>query len=51
VAAAVTDKNGIPIVRTPRRNTAEPAWAIKSLVPESKMLLRVPPERLYGLVE
>ncbi len=51
VAAAVTDKNGIPIVRTPRRNTAEPAYAIKSLVPESKMLLRVPPERLYGLVE
>ena len=51
VAAAVTDKNGIPIVRTPRRNTAEAAYAIKSLVPESKMLLRVPPERLYGLVE
>ena len=51
VAAAVTDKNGLPIVRTPRRNTAEPAWAIKSSVPESRMLLRVPPERLYGLVE
>ena len=51
VAAAVTDKNGIPIVRTPRRNTAEPAYAIKSSVPESKMLLRVPPERLYGLAE
>ena len=26
-------------------------WLIESLVPESKMLLRVPPERLYGLVE
>ncbi len=51
VAAAVTDKNGLPIVRTPRRNTAEAAYAIKSLVPESKMLMRVPPERLYGLVE
>lgn len=50
VAAAVTDKNGIPIVRTPRRNTAEPAYAIRSLVAENKMLLRVPPERLYGLV-
>jgi len=50
-AAAVTDKNGIPIVRTPRRNTADTAYAIKSLVPDSKMLLRVPPERLYGLVE
>ncbi len=50
-AAAVTDKNGIPIVRTLRRNTAEAAYAIKSLVPENKMLMRVPPERLYGLVE
>lgn len=51
VAAAVTDRQGLPIVHTPRRNTAEPAWAIKSLVPESRMLLRVPPERLYGLVQ
>ena len=51
VAAAVTDRNGIPVVRTPKRNTAEPAYAIKALVPDNKMLLRVPPERLYGLVE
>lgn len=51
VAAAVTDKNGIPVVRTVRRNTAEPAHAIKGLAAESKMLLRVPPERLYGMVE
>jgi hypothetical protein len=51
VAAAVTDKNGIPVVRTVLRNTGEPAYAIKSLVAENKMLLRVPPERLYGLVE
>jgi HD-GYP domain-containing protein (c-di-GMP phosphodiesterase class II) len=51
VAAAVTDRNGIPVVRTTKRNTAEPAYAIKSLVPDSKMMLRVPPERLYGLVE
>ena len=51
VAAAITDKHGIPVVRTAKRNTAEPAYAIKSLVPESKLLLRVPPERLYGLAE
>ena len=50
-AAAVTDHNGIPIVRTPRRNTADAKYAIKSSVPESRMMLRVPPERLYGLVE
>ncbi len=51
VAAAVTDRHGIPVVRTTRRNTAEPTYAIKSLVPESKMVLRMAPERLYGLVE
>lgn len=51
VAAAVTDRNGIPVVRTSLRNTAEPMYAIKSLVPDSKMMMRLPPERLYGLVE
>ena len=51
VAAAVTDRNAIPVVRTTRRNTAEPAYAIKSLVPDSKMMMRLPPERLYDLVE
>ena len=51
LAAAVTDPQGIPVLNTPKRNTAEAAYAIKSLVPENKMLLRVPPERLYGLVE
>ena len=50
-AAAVIDRNGIPVVRTTPRNTAEPAYAIKSLVPDSKMMMRLPPERLYGLVE
>jgi len=51
VAAAVTDRHGIPVVRTTRRNTAEPIYAIKLLVPESKMVLRMAPERLYGLAE
>jgi HD-GYP domain-containing protein (c-di-GMP phosphodiesterase class II) len=49
-AAAVTDKHGIPIVRTVMRNTAEPAYAIKSLISDNKALLRVPAERVYGLV-
>jgi HD-GYP domain-containing protein (c-di-GMP phosphodiesterase class II) len=50
-AAAVTDHRGIPVVRTTRRNTAEAAYAIKSSIPPSKMMMRVPPERLYGLVQ
>ena len=50
VAAAVTDNHGIPIVRTVKRDTAQPAFAIKSLIANNKTLLRVPPERVYGLV-
>ena len=51
IAAAVTDKNGIPVVRTHHRKTGEAAYAIKGLVSDTRMLLRVPPERLYGLAE
>lgn len=51
IAAAVTDRNGVPVTRTTRRNTAEPAYAIRAQLPASKLMLRIPPERLYGLVE
>jgi hypothetical protein len=33
------------------RDTAQPAYAIKALVGDASLVLRVPPERLYGLVE
>jgi HD-GYP domain-containing protein (c-di-GMP phosphodiesterase class II) len=51
MAAAITDKSGVPMVRTLRRDTAQPAFAIKALLPPSELLQRLPPERLYGLVE
>ena len=51
VAAAITDKAGMPTVNTPRRDTALPAFAIKALVTDKSLVLHVPPERLYGLVE
>ena len=50
VAAAVTDPQGLATTKTLHRNTADPAYAIKGLVQDNKALLRVPPERLYGLV-
>lgn len=50
VAAAITDKAGIPTVNTARRDTAQPAYAIKALGDAKQLVLRVPPERLYGLV-
>lgn len=51
VAAAITDKTGAPTIHTKQRDTSQPAHAIKGIEPSSPLLLRVPPERLYGLVE
>ena len=51
LAAAITDKSGLPTVSTARRDTAQPAYAIKALGDAKALVLRVPPERLYGLVE
>jgi hypothetical protein len=51
LAAAITDRAGMPTVHTVRRDTAQPAYAIKALAPVSALALRVVPERLYGLAE
>jgi HD-GYP domain-containing protein (c-di-GMP phosphodiesterase class II) len=51
LAAAVTDKAGMPTVNTPRRDTAQPAFAIKGPALSKEVIVRVPPERLYGLAE
>jgi HD-GYP domain-containing protein (c-di-GMP phosphodiesterase class II) len=51
IAAAVTDKAGVPSVNTPMRDTAKPEYAIASLLGGQGLVLRVPPERLYGLPE
>ena len=51
VAAAITDKTGAPTINTKQRDTSQPAYAIKGIEANSALALRVPPERLYGLVE
>ena len=51
MVAAVTDKNGVPVVSTLMRDTSQPGYAIKSLQPDGAHFQRVPPERLYGLIE
>lgn len=51
VAAAITDTSGRPVVRTVRRDTAQPAYAIKALAVDKLMMQRLVPERLYGLPE
>lgn len=52
IAASVTDKAGLPVPRTTQRDTADPAFAIVASVTDRKrlaMLIRIPPQRLYGL--
>jgi HD-GYP domain-containing protein (c-di-GMP phosphodiesterase class II) len=51
IAAAITDKSGVHTVNTKQRDTSQPAYAIKGIESDSALALRVPPERLYGLVE
>jgi HD-GYP domain-containing protein (c-di-GMP phosphodiesterase class II) len=50
-AAAITDRHGLPSVNTVVRDTARAEFAIVSLVKDKRLVLRVPPERLYGLAE
>lgn len=49
--AAITDRNGTPIIEAPRRDTSRPEYAIVGLVADKRLVLRVPPERFYGLPE
>ena len=51
LAAAITDRAGMPTVHTARRDTAQPAYAIRAPAADSALALRVVPERLYGLAE
>jgi HD-GYP domain-containing protein (c-di-GMP phosphodiesterase class II) len=49
MVAAITSCSGAPIVDTVPRDTREKAHAIVGAAAERKLIVRVPPERLYGL--
>ncbi|CAM4188520.1 HD-GYP domain-containing protein [Roseateles saccharophilus] len=51
MVAAITDRKGMPIVGTNIRDTAKPEFAVAGPSPDQKLVLRVPPERLFGLPE
>jgi hypothetical protein len=51
LVATLSDKNGRPSGETHRRSTAEPDFAIAAAMPASKDFSRIPPERVYGLVD
>lgn len=49
--ASITDRSGMPVVNTIVRDTAKPEFAIVSTDTDKGLVLRMPPERLYGLPE
>lgn len=48
IVACITDNTGLPVSRTLRRDTGQAEFAIVGTVADKSMLLRLPPERLYG---
>jgi HD-GYP domain-containing protein (c-di-GMP phosphodiesterase class II) len=51
-AASITDRSGMPVINTVMRDTSKPEFAIVSTIAEKgATVLRMPPERLYGLPE
>lgn len=51
LAASITTRDGMPMVSTVQRDTARPEFAVVSAMNDKSLVLRVPPERLYGLPE
>lgn len=47
--AAITDRKGMPVTSSVRRDTAKPEFTIAGPAPDKSLALRVPPERLFGL--
>lgn len=48
LVAAVTDTQGRSVTTTVQRDTAQPEFAITGPAADRALLMRVPPERLYG---
>jgi len=49
--ASITDRRGMPIVSTVVRDTAKPEFAIVGAESDKSIVLRMQPERLYGIVQ
>jgi HD-GYP domain-containing protein (c-di-GMP phosphodiesterase class II) len=48
--AAITDRKGVPVTSSARRDSAKPEFAIVGPAPDKRLVLRLPPERLFGIV-
>lgn len=48
IVASITDTAGHPVARTLRHDTGQAGFSIVATVTDKAMLMRLPPERLYG---
>jgi HD-GYP domain-containing protein (c-di-GMP phosphodiesterase class II) len=51
MAASITDRKGMPMVSTIMRDTSKPEFGIVGPIADKGPVLRIVPERLYGLPE
>lgn len=47
MAAAITNRHGVPLPDTPRRDTSQPQFAVVATVSPRTVMVRVPAEKLY----
>ena len=50
LAMTLTDKRGIPIQQSQRRDCADPAFAVRAVEADKQLVARLPAERVYGLL-
>lgn len=50
LVVTLTDRHGMPVQTSIKRDTAEREWAFKSLETDPQLVARLPPERVYGLL-
>ena len=50
LVATLSNRQGVPVVDTQRRDTAEPEFAVQSPLADASAFGRVLPERVYGLI-
>ncbi len=50
LVACLTDAQGQPVPTTVQRQTSDPTFAVTGAVADKSLVLKLPPERLYGMV-
>lgn len=50
LAMSLTDRRGMPVQQSQRRDCADPAFAVRAIETDRQLVARLPAERVYGLL-